>query len=80
MYKKQVAVEDLRIGMYVVELDRPWLGTPFDFQGFPVTSQEEIDLLKRYCKIVFVDPEHAVGARAAQSAGLHARFDGLHRG
>ena len=57
MYKKEVSVDDLRVGMWVVELDRPWLGTPFDFQGFPVISQEEIELLRKYCKVVYIDPE-----------------------
>lgn len=52
---QQVSVKDLRIGMYVVELDRPWLGTPFLFQGFPITRQEEIDLLRRYCAHVYID-------------------------
>ena len=70
MYKKQVAVEDLQIGMYVVELDRPWLGTPFDFQGFPVTSQEEIDSLKRFCKVVFVDPEREPWTPELRKAAL----------
>ena len=57
MIKKEVTVGELRVGMYVVELDRPWSGTPFDFQGFPITSQGQIDSLKSYCKVVFVDPE-----------------------
>ena len=57
MIKREVSVEHLRRGMYVVELDCPWLGTPFDFQGFPVTSDEQIELLKRHCKTVAVDPE-----------------------
>jgi HD-GYP domain-containing protein (c-di-GMP phosphodiesterase class II) len=57
MYKKQIFVEDLRLGMYVVELDRAWLGTPFDFQGFPLTSEDQIDALKAHCKSVYVDPE-----------------------
>ncbi len=30
----QISVNDLNIGMYVTELDRPWLDTPFMFQGF----------------------------------------------
>jgi HD-GYP domain-containing protein (c-di-GMP phosphodiesterase class II) len=55
--KKQVPVEDLRLGMYVVELDCSWLGTPFDFQGFELTSDDQIKSLKVYCKTVFVDPE-----------------------
>lgn len=57
MNKKQVPVDELRIGMYVVELDRSWLGTPFDFQGFPLTTDDQIKSLKVYCKSVFVDPE-----------------------
>ena len=57
MYKKRIAVEDLQLGMWVVELDRPWLGTPFHFQGFPVTSEEQLESVKRYCKYVYVDPE-----------------------
>src|SRR4051812_37185613 len=66
MYKKPIPVEDLRLGMYVVELDRAWLGTPFDFQGFPVTSEDQIDALKAHCQLVYVDPERENWA--AQSA------------
>lgn len=57
MYKKEVAVTDLEVGMYVVELDRPWIGTPFAFQGFSVNSPEQIESLKEYCKTVFIDLE-----------------------
>jgi HD-GYP domain-containing protein (c-di-GMP phosphodiesterase class II) len=60
MIKKQVAVGDLEIGMYVVELDRPWLGTPYDFQGFPINTADQIESLKSFCKFVFVDPERDV--------------------
>jgi len=31
--KKSVPVAELKMGMYVVELDRPWTETPFIFQG-----------------------------------------------
>ena len=41
--------------MYVVELDRPWLGTPFLVQGFIVRSVEELQLLSELCDFVFVD-------------------------
>src|SRR5512145_1441246 len=43
--------------MYVVELDRAWLGTPFDFQGFPVTTEDQIDALRAHCASVYIDPE-----------------------
>jgi putative nucleotidyltransferase with HDIG domain len=53
--RKRIDVHSLRLGMYVAELDRPWLGTPFLFQGFEIRSQEEIDELRRYCKSVYID-------------------------
>jgi HD-GYP domain-containing protein (c-di-GMP phosphodiesterase class II) len=41
--------------MYVSELDRPWLETPFLFQGFVIRSDEELDALRRHCHVVTVD-------------------------
>ncbi|MDP2707926.1 MAG: DUF3391 domain-containing protein [Burkholderiales bacterium] len=57
MNKKRIPVDELRGGMYVTELDRPWLGTPFPFQGFPVTSTDQIAALKQHCMTVFIDLE-----------------------
>ena len=53
MEKKIISVEELRLGMYVSELDRPWLDTPFLFQGFPITSWGQIEELKKHCRTVF---------------------------
>jgi HD-GYP domain-containing protein (c-di-GMP phosphodiesterase class II) len=53
----QIAVGDLRLGMFVAELDRPWLDTPFLLQGFLVDSQVELDTLRKYCAYVYVDLE-----------------------
>ena len=43
------------IGMYVSKLDRPWLETPFVFQGFEIRDREELDMLQRYCSTITVD-------------------------
>jgi HD-GYP domain-containing protein (c-di-GMP phosphodiesterase class II) len=43
------------IGMYVSKLDRPWLETPFVFQGFEIKDREELDMLQRYCSTITVD-------------------------
>jgi HD-GYP domain-containing protein (c-di-GMP phosphodiesterase class II) len=43
--------------MYVAKLDRPWVETPFIFQGFEIRDQEEIDMLQRYCNVVYIDVE-----------------------
>ena len=56
---KQVAIDVSKVaeGMYVSKLDRPWLETPFIFQGFEIREQAEIDLLQRCCNIVYIDVE-----------------------
>lgn len=46
---------ELKLGMYVSKLDRPWLETPFLFQGFYITSREDIEQLQRHCEYVYVD-------------------------
>ena len=43
------------IGMYVSKLDRPWLETPFVFQGFEIRDRDELDMLQRYCSTITVD-------------------------
>ena len=57
MALREIPVEELTFGMYVSGLDRPWTETPFVFQGFVVKSEKQIDVLKKYCKHVLVDPE-----------------------
>lgn len=52
---RKVAVGEVEVGMYVSELDRPWLETPFLFQGFHIRNQEEIDALRAHCRHVIVD-------------------------
>jgi HD-GYP domain-containing protein (c-di-GMP phosphodiesterase class II) len=42
--------------MYVAELDRSWLHSPFSGTGFLITSQGQIEQLRRVCAYVYVDP------------------------
>jgi HD-GYP domain-containing protein (c-di-GMP phosphodiesterase class II) len=58
--KKRVPVGELRFGMYVAELDRPWTDTPFAFQGFILSTQQQLDALKKYCAAVLVDTERGL--------------------
>ncbi|CAG1022751.1 HD-GYP domain-containing protein [Methylomonas sp. LL1] len=45
----------VEIGMYVIELDRSWLDSPFLFQGFEVQTQDEILQLRGCCDYVYID-------------------------
>lgn len=51
----KVEPKDLELGMYVAELDRPWLETPFLFQGFTIETEEELQQLRDLCRFVYVD-------------------------
>src|SRR6202451_1574013 len=51
----ELPVEQLKLGIYVSRLDRPWEETPFLFQGFAVGSDEELETLRRLCKSVYVE-------------------------
>ena len=55
--KKEVSVEQLQFGVYISELDRPWQGTPFMFQGFILNNDRQLETLKQYCKKVIIDLE-----------------------
>ncbi len=60
----QIGADDLRMGMFVVELDRPWLDTPFLLQGFLIDSQVELDTLGKYCEYAYVDLDRSTPAAA----------------
>jgi HD-GYP domain-containing protein (c-di-GMP phosphodiesterase class II) len=53
--KKRLPVGELKFGMYIAELDRPWTDTPFVFQGFILGTKPQLDALKKYCSSVVVD-------------------------
>jgi len=57
--RKTVTVGELEFGMYVAELDRPWTDTPFTFQGFVLQTEAQLETLKKYCKVVHVDPDRS---------------------
>jgi HD-GYP domain-containing protein (c-di-GMP phosphodiesterase class II) len=57
--KRKIGVEELVLGMYVSELDRPWTDTPFMFQGFVLDSEDQINELRKFCRFVYVDAERS---------------------
>ena len=74
--RKTVPVAELKFGMYVAELDRPWTDTPFKFQGFVLENEEQIAILQQHCKLVFVDPDRSeVLAKLPDSTLLRSAVD-----
>ena len=56
-----VASPDLRKGMFVAKLDRPWLESPFLMQGFLIEDDEQLAQLRELCRHVVVDRSRSVG-------------------
>ena len=60
MYQK-IDAKDLQTGMFVADLDRPWIDTPFLFQGFLLEDEEQLKQLRSHCEWVMIDPLRSVG-------------------
>ncbi len=59
--KEIVATQDLRIGMFVSELDRPWLESPFLIQGFLIADEDALEQVRQECRFVYVDRSRSAG-------------------
>lgn len=68
-----IKIEDLRIGMFVTELDRPWNQTPFLLQGFQLSDQKDCETLQLLVKELVIDPR-----RSDPASFLHISWDSLH--
>ncbi|RFC35622.1 MAG: HD-GYP domain, c-di-GMP phosphodiesterase class II (or its inactivated variant) [Candidatus Nitrotoga sp. SPKER] len=66
--KTEIPSSKLKIGMFVSDLDRPWLGTPFLLQGFLIESNEHIEQLQEYCTFVVIEWDRSTqGLQTAKS-------------
>lgn len=70
--KKKLSIDELEYGMYIWDLDRPWTDTPFKFQRWVLETPEQLDILRKYCRYVYVDSERSVNARSLASGGAPA--------
>ena len=68
--KRPIPVAGLKVGMYVCELDRPWLETPFLLQGFRIESLEDIDTIAGYCEYVYIEEQEDQWLKAEERSIL----------
>lgn len=65
--RRKISVNDLEVGMYVTDLDRPWTQAPFEppfeFQGFKVNGIDEVAKVKDLCEYVYIDPKFGKEAK-----------------
>ena len=58
---QKVNAPDIKIGMFIADLDRPWIDTPFLLQGFLVEDEDQLHQLREHCKWVVIDPHRSIG-------------------
>jgi len=54
--------------MFVADLDRPWMDTPFLLQGFVLDTADQLVQVQTHCQWVMVDPMRSVGPEFEQKA------------
>jgi len=53
--ERRIDAIDLKVGMFVCRLDRPWEGTPFPLQGVELRSEADIKAIRDLCHYVYID-------------------------
>ncbi|MDH3280130.1 MAG: DUF3391 domain-containing protein [Gammaproteobacteria bacterium] len=58
--KRKISTHDLKVGMFVAELDKRWEDAPFEppfqLQGFKVHTSDEVKRVQNECEYVYIDP------------------------
>lgn len=71
----KIHISELKIGMFVSKLDRPWLETPFLIQGFVVESLDDIDTVAQYSEYIWIDAVQQVWVPPEERAMLKAPLE-----
>ena len=53
-----VRTENLELGMYIAELDCPWLDSPFKLQGFNLRTERKLKALRNLTRISVASATH----------------------
>jgi HD-GYP domain-containing protein (c-di-GMP phosphodiesterase class II) len=61
----KIPTTELKLGMFVADLDRPWVDTPFLLQGFLIENDKQIAELRSHCQYVIVDRARSTGKEFA---------------
>ena len=77
-FHEKIDVKDLRVGMFVVELDIPWEESSFMFQGLEIQSAADVLAIQKECSHVWVDyDEFSLQQNESAQSGLPANGGGF---
>ena len=67
---KKIKIEELEVGMFIVNMDRSWFKHPFLSAKKMITSEKQIEKLREYgVQEVYIDPERGHDVVASETAG-----------
>jgi len=75
--KLRITVNRLQVGMSVIELDRPWIETPFLLQGFTIGNRSDIKAIEEYCEYVYIDAESMPNKSRINKADVNTNKPGF---
>ena len=65
--KTRIRSSELKLGMFVTKLDRPWLESPFLIHGFVVRDQQQLQQIQDLCAHVYIDITRDSSSKRAHS-------------
>ena len=77
--RKRISLEQLRVGMYVAGIDCSWFRTPFLKHRFLISTEEQIERLRRSnARVVDIDPSKGLDVASFPIAQETLHTIGLH--
>lgn len=73
LIETQIPASQVRLGMYVVRLDRPWAETDFPLQGFLIRTPEDMHAIQEQCDFVFVEGKVVLSAAMPTGSSHHQK-------
>lgn len=58
---EKIPVTALELGMFVAELDKPWIESDFLLQGFVLEDAADLEKMKSTCEYVYIDRTRSIG-------------------
>lgn len=63
---EKILANQLTLGMFVCELDKPWIESDFMLQGFILNDQADLDKMVATCTHVYIDRTRSIGNQFAE--------------
>lgn len=58
---EKIPVSELQLGMFVAELDKPWIESDFLLQGFVLEDSADLEKMQASCEHVYIDRTRSLG-------------------